>query len=80
MNSSIQEWLNGRREYYQGVQLYQQHGSDALLKLLFTESWSEFKQRRLVAALEKVAGDEPVIISPAPQTVFAVVGVCPATL
>lgn len=51
----ILEWLNGPQAYEPGVELYSQYGSDALLKMLFAEGWSDFKQRRLVQALEELA-------------------------
>lgn len=54
-NQIIQEWLNSTLNYDAGVQLYNQYGSDALLKLLFSEGWSEFKEKRLLAALELLA-------------------------
>lgn len=51
----LQEWLTGTRPYEEGVQLYQQFGSDALLKRLFQEGWSEFKERKLCQLLEALA-------------------------
>jgi hypothetical protein len=49
---AIRNWLNSGREYHGGVQLYVQHGTNELLKKLFTvEGFSEFKQQQLEKAL-----------------------------
>lgn len=68
---SILEWLNGPRNYEAGVELYKMYGADPLLKLLFAEGWSEFKQRRLVQALEHVSTTIADVLPPLPKTVDA---------
>jgi hypothetical protein len=51
----IRKWLNGSREYYSGVSLYVVHGTDPNLKRLFTaEGYSDFKNKKLVAALQAI--------------------------
>jgi hypothetical protein len=49
----IRHWLNGSRDYATGVRLYDQHGSNKLLKRLFSEEApNETKKQRLVKELE----------------------------
>jgi hypothetical protein len=50
----IREWFNGKRDYTSGVELYLAHGDDDLLIRLFSEGFSEFKMKKLVAALEEI--------------------------
>lgn len=49
---AIRSWLNGRRDYATGVQLYRQYGTSEALKKMFREEPSEFKARKLATALE----------------------------
>ncbi len=51
----IRTWLNGPRQYEQGIELYRQFGhNQTLKKILATEGWSAFKETKLVQALEQL--------------------------
>lgn len=50
----IKAWLNGRPDYLAGVALYFQHGKDPLLKRLFQEAHSPFKEKKLRDALQEI--------------------------
>ena len=49
---AIRLWLNGSRRYDTGAKLYTQYGNDKLLKRLFSESVTDYKQKRLVSVME----------------------------
>jgi archaellum component FlaC len=51
----IRQWLNSSRNYKQGVEIYLQHCKDPLLKQLFQEEHTEFKQRKLHQVMEALA-------------------------
>jgi hypothetical protein len=65
----IRKWLNGSRDYDTGVQLYLEHGQDKKLQRLLTlEGYSEFKNKKLLAALQDLLaspGTSAVITAPA---------------
>lgn len=50
----IIEWLNGNRSYDAGAKLYIQYGADALLKQLFKENYTDFKQKKLLQVLQQM--------------------------
>jgi hypothetical protein len=50
---AIRIWLNGNRNYDQGVKLYLQFGTDELLKRMFREKIpSDFKKKKLLESLQ----------------------------
>lgn len=51
---AIKAWLNNRPDYLSGVGLYFQHGKDPLLKRLFLEAHSPFKEGKLRDALQAI--------------------------
>lgn len=66
----MREWLNGSRDYASGVKLYQEHGDDPLLIRMFAEPESEFKKKKLVAALQGIwdnrKGPKQAVSTPKP--------------
>jgi FtsZ-binding cell division protein ZapB len=50
----LREWLNGKRDYASGVELYEQLGKDLAMKRMFSEPESPFKIKKLVIALESI--------------------------
>lgn len=55
----IRHWLNGTRNYGQGVQLYLQFGKDDILRSLFKkEGETAFKKGRLMQALKELLQNE----------------------
>lgn len=50
MNEII-HWLNGPRYYQTGAKLYLKHGTDKLLRRIFSEPESDFKRKKLTEAL-----------------------------
>lgn len=51
MKEQITNWLNGPRNYEAGAALYLAHGSDRVLKTVFSEPPNDFKRKKLVEAL-----------------------------
>jgi hypothetical protein len=51
---SIRIWLNGPRSYKAGAKLYQEYGTDELLKRLFSEGESTFKKEKLVSVFKEM--------------------------
>lgn len=47
----IKEWLNGARDYDAGVSLYMQLGDDPVMKSLFREFRTPFKEKKLLELL-----------------------------
>lgn len=63
----IKAWLESNRPYDAGAKLYLQCGKDPLLRMLFQEDWSAFKQEKLAEVLQlltpgDIAGKEPSAI------------------
>ena len=59
---AVHEWLLGLQAYDEGAKLYQQHGTDPLLKKLFKEGYTAYKAGRLKEALAKLLpGDEVTV-------------------
>lgn len=54
----ISDWLAGSRHYDAGVALYLEHGNNALLKMMFQEGWSPFKEKKLSQVLEALHVDD----------------------
>jgi hypothetical protein len=64
----IRQWLNGKRDYKTGVEIFLQHCTDGLLRRLFTqEGFSDYKYKKLVSELEGM-----VLKKPKPAEVKAV--------
>lgn len=56
----IRNWLNSKRDYNEGVQLFLKYNDDELLTRLFTqEGYSEYKFKRLVSSLEGMISRKP---------------------
>jgi hypothetical protein len=51
--NSIIEWLNGSRSYEIGLALYASH-SDGLLSAMFSQGYSEYRHKRLIAELTRL--------------------------
>jgi hypothetical protein len=51
---AINDWLNGSRNYSEGVELYTKHGASAVLKDLFAKSQNSYTERKLAEELEKI--------------------------
>jgi hypothetical protein len=57
MLTTLRAWLNGTREYFTGVALYDTLGSDAVLKSLFKKGKTTFTYDRLQEELLKICND-----------------------
>jgi hypothetical protein len=56
----IRDWLNSKRDYNTGVQIFLQHSKDGLLRRLFTqEGFSDYKQKKLVSLMEGLLINKP---------------------
>lgn len=54
MLTTLRAWLNGKREYFTGVALYDTLGNDAVLKSLFKKGQTNFSYERLQDELLKI--------------------------
>jgi hypothetical protein len=54
----VKDWLNGSRDYDEGVALYMQYGDDKDMKALFREYRTSFKEKKLVELLKGLLGKE----------------------
>jgi hypothetical protein len=62
---SIRLWLNGKRNYQKGVELYLAHGQDPTLKRMFSqEAESDYKRKRLYESLKALITTPPPISKP----------------
>lgn len=73
--NSIREWLNGSQNYDVGVALFQCYGDNPDMTEMFLQGHSEYRQARLLSALEKLyaSGDHIEIElpgQPEPVAVF----------
>lgn len=57
MLTTLRAWLNGTREYFTGVALYDTLGADAVLKSLFKKGKTTFTYDRLQEELLKICND-----------------------
>lgn len=72
--NSIKEWLNGSRDYSLGVALYEAHGTDEGLKQMFAQGFSQYRQQRLVAALQELKEHPTIVELPSePRTITVAV-------
>lgn len=55
MNDAIRQWLQGQRNYDEGVKLYLIHGKDHQLKKVFREAVSDFKRKKLLEVMKELA-------------------------
>jgi hypothetical protein len=61
----IRKWINGGRNYQVGVTLYLTFGDDDTLKKLFTqEHETEYKRKRLLAALQELINTKKDAVEP----------------
>ncbi len=51
----IQNWLDGSRDYHEGVALYETHGKNKNLKRLFSKGRSHYNANKLLAELQRLA-------------------------
>ncbi len=58
---AVNNWLVSGGGYSAGVALYLAHGKDALLKKLFKEEWSAFKEQKLRVAMLALTGVLPPV-------------------
>lgn len=55
MNDAIRQWLQGTKNYDEGVNLYLVHGKDHQLKKVFREAVSDFKRRKLIEVMKELS-------------------------
>lgn len=61
----LRDWLEGDKNYLDGVRLYLRFGSDARLKTLFTkEQATDFKRKKLEEAIRGMLSNKPVTALP----------------
>jgi len=57
----IRKWLNGTRNYDDGIKLYRVFGRDDKLKRMFgSEGPSDFKKKKLLKALQEIVAEAPL--------------------
>lgn len=54
MQEILKNWLNSRKDYYQGVAIYEQFNPDEKLLAVLNNGPNEFRQKRLVEELLKI--------------------------
>lgn len=58
--SSVNDWLNGNKDFAAGVKLYADHGGKAFFLTMFDKAGpTEYNRAKLLAELTKLAGSEP---------------------
>lgn len=53
-SAEISEWLSGKKDYDQGVELFQKHGKNAFLKKMFSKSCTTFNRTKLIGELQTI--------------------------
>lgn len=68
MQEILKNWLNSRKDYFQGVAIYEQFNPDEKLLAVLNNGPNEFRQKRLVEELLKIYQNflQPSDPSPAP--------------
>lgn len=67
MKEALRNWLNGGRNYQDGVRLYLSYGNNQLLKDLFTkEHETDFKRQRLVKEIKILLQPDKIVVQQTP--------------
>lgn len=65
MLASIQNWLEGDRDYYTGVKLFETHGGSSFLLTAFNVGSNSFTSKKLLEELIKINATTEIEIRPA---------------
>lgn len=61
---AVNSWLNGAKDYTEGVRLYKQYGSSTILADLFTKSQNIYTEKKLLQELQKLNEQSAPVLTP----------------
>lgn len=61
---AVNNWLNGAKDYTEGVSLYKQYGSSKVLLNLFTQSQNSYTEKKLLQEMQKLNEQSAPVLMP----------------